>query len=111
VLVCFPESYVVRLSRVAHLKRTVISAEALRSTNLLIFPLDVPTLLAVENGVAACGLFVSFRCAPGLPRRSMYENREGGRRVTRLAKLSLPFVFGHCLPAAADGDRFMKLFR
>jgi hypothetical protein len=60
------------------LKKTVISTEALRSTYLLIFPLDVPTLLAVENGVAACGLFVSFRCAPGLPRRSMYEKREGG---------------------------------
>jgi hypothetical protein len=42
------------------MKRTVLSTEALRSTYLLIFPLDVPTLLAVENCVAACGLFLSF---------------------------------------------------
>jgi hypothetical protein len=37
------------------MKRTVLSTEALHSTYLLVFPLDVPTLLAVENGMAACG--------------------------------------------------------
>jgi hypothetical protein len=34
-------------------KRTALPTEALRSTYLLFFPLDVPTLLAMELGVAA----------------------------------------------------------
>jgi hypothetical protein len=54
-------------------KITVLPTEALRSIYLLIFPLDVSTLLAMEFGIAACNFFVSFRRVSGLPRRRMYE--------------------------------------
>jgi hypothetical protein len=47
----------------------VLPTEALRSIYLLIFPLDVPTLLVMEFGIAACNslfpLWV-FRDFPGV---------------------------------------------
>jgi hypothetical protein len=52
-------------------KRTVLPTEALRSIYLLIFPLDVPTLLAMEFGIAACNSLFPFTRVSGLPRCCM----------------------------------------